>query len=362
MRTTDIAIIGGGPAGLSAAIEAARAGAEVIVVDEGRAPGGQLFNQIHKFFGSKQHRAGIRGARIGYELLDEVRSLGVEVLLDTVAWGIFEDHVLGLARNGRSEKLRAKKIILATGATENALSFPGCTLPGVMGAGAAQVMINIHRVLPGQKFLMVGSGNVGLIVSYQLLQAGADVVGVVEAAPKIGGYGVHASKLRRAGVPIWVSHTVSEAKGGSRVEAAVLAAVDEEWKEVPGTEREIEADSICLAVGLSPQTELAWLSGCRFAYVPQLGGHIPVHDENMQAGDGIYVAGDLAGVEEASTAIEEGRLAGIAAAEALGYAGPEEAEKRKAEVRAVLESLRLGPFGDARAAGKRAEMAVEVAR
>ena len=101
--------------------------------------------------------------------------------------------------DGKDHTIKAKKIVMATGASENALAFPGCTLPGVMGAGAAQTMINVNRVLPGQKIIMVGSGNVGLIVSYQLMQAGADVLALIEAAPKIGGYGVHAAKIRRAG-------------------------------------------------------------------------------------------------------------------------------------------------------------------
>lgn len=357
MRRIEVAIVGAGPAGLSAAIAAASAGAQVTVIDEDNAPGGQLFNQIHKFFGSKRHKAGVRGTRIGRELLDEVERLGVEVMLNTAVWGIFEDNVLALAREDGSEKVQARKVILASGATENALSFPGCTLPGVMGAGAAQVMVNVHRVLPGSKFLMVGSGNVGLIISYQLLQAGAAVVGVVEAAPTIGGYGVHAAKLRRAGVPVYVCTTISKAEGAEHVESAILARVDENWKEVPGSEWEVAVDCICLAVGLSPQTELAWLAGCQFAYVPQLGGHIPMHDENMRAAEGIYVCGDLAGIEEASTAMEEGKLAGIAAAESLGHIGVIEAARLKADVRKTLGDLRLGPFGEPRARGKKLEMA-----
>lgn len=100
---------------------------------------------------------------------------------------------------------------MATGAGENPLAFPGWTLPGVVGAGAIQTMINVHRVSVGKRVLMIGSGNVGLIVTYQLLQAGIDVAGIVEAAPQLGGYGVHAGKVRRAGVPLYVGHTVIEA-------------------------------------------------------------------------------------------------------------------------------------------------------
>ena len=348
MRETELAIVGAGPAGLSAAVEAAGAGVRVTLVDENQKPGGQLFKQIHKFFGSKEHYAAVRGFDIGTKLLAEVEQSGVEVMLDSVVWGIFETHVLGIIHDQKNTYLRAKKILLATGAMENALAFPGWTLPGVMGAGAIQTLINIDRVLPGKKALMIGSGNVGLIVSYQLLQAGAQVVAVVEAAPKIGGYGVHASKLRRNGVPILTSTTIKEAQGKGKVERAILFELDQDWNEIPGTEKEYEVDVICLAVGLSPLSELAWMAGCQFEYIPELGGHVPIHDLNMQTTmPGIYVAGDLSGIEEASTAMEEGKLAAIAVAEALGYLPSEEAEIRKEAVSKRLGGFRTGPFGEA---------------
>ena len=156
----DILIIGAGPAGLSAAIEAAKYGAEVLVVDENSKPGGQLFKQIHKFFGSRRHKAGVRGIDIGTELLEEVEKLGVEVMLDTVAYGIYpNDEGVALAVNGEKGMIvHPKKVIMATGASENPLAFPGWTLPGVVGAGAIQTMINVHRVPVGSKVLMIGSG------------------------------------------------------------------------------------------------------------------------------------------------------------------------------------------------------------
>lgn len=354
MKETELAVVGAGPAGLSAAIEAARAGVAVVLIDENERPGGQLFKQIHKFFGSRAHQAGVRGIDIGRNLLAEVEESGAEVMLDTVVWGLFAGHTLGVVRGGeKNERVKAERVLLATGALENALNFPGWTLAGVMGAGAIQTMVNVHRVLPGQRVLMVGSGNVGLIVSYQLLQAGAEVVAVVEAAPRIGGYAVHASKVRRKGVPILTSTTVKEALGEERVESAVLVGLDEKWEPEAGTEREEEVDVICLACGLTPLAELAWMGGCEFAYIPQLGGHVPVHDENMETSvGGVYVAGDLAGVEEASTAIEEGRLAGIAIAESLGHLGVEEAREKKAEVWKRLGELREGPFGSVRREAK----------
>ncbi len=355
MTTTEFAVIGGGPAGLSAAIEAARAGVRVLLIDENERPGGQLFKQIHKFFGSKAHRAGVRGIDIGTQLLAEVEAGGVQVWLSSVVWGLFGERTLGVIRNRKNERVMADKILLATGAMENALAFPGWTLPGVMGAGAIQTLVNVHRVLPGKRVLMVGSGNVGLIVSYQLLQAGAEVVGVVEALPKVGGYGVHASKLRRQGVPIWTRRTIKAALGNGKLEKAITVALDEQWKEVPGTEMEHAVDVICLALGLTPLSELAWMAGCKFDYIPALGGHVPVHNANMESTvPGIYVAGDVSGIEEASTAMEEGRLAGIAVAESLGKLSAEEASKKKEAIYAGLEELRSGPFGEGRRKAKEA--------
>lgn len=346
MKKIQAAVIGAGPAGLAAAIEIARAGGKVALIDENAKPGGQLFKQIHKFFGSREHLAGIRGFRIGEQLLAETEKLGVEVLLNAPVYALFPDKTVGYIQDGKEHVLQAEKIIIATGATENALAFPGSTLPGVMGAGAAQTMINVHRVLPGKKILMIGSGNVGLIVSYQLMQAGAGVAALIEAAPQIGGYGVHAAKIRRAGVPIYLSHTVKRVIGKDQVEAVEIVELDAKWQPVSGTEKVLDVDTVCIAVGLTPLTELAWLMGCEITFIPSLGGHVPKHNLNMETTvPGLYIAGDITGVEEASSAMEEGRLAGIACAEALGLYKEEEAKALKERVWERLNTLRTGPFG-----------------
>ena len=351
-QSFDVVVVGAGPAGLAAAIEAAKRGARTLVVDENNKPGGQLFKQIHKFFGSHEHRAGVRGYDIGRQLLDEAANSGVTVWLDTVVHGLFDSRVAVL-REGRHVTVETGRIILATGASENAVAFPGSTLPGVMGAGAIQTMINVHRVLPGKRFVMLGSGNVGLIVCYQLMQAGAEVLAVVEAMPSIGGYGVHAAKIRRAGVPILVGTTISRVVGQGKVEAVVLATLGPDGKIDPQSERTLAADTVGLAVGLTPLTELAWMAGCEFFFSPKLGGHLPLHDDNMLTSlPYLYVAGDITGVEEASTAMEEGRLAGIAAAESLGLVAAATAVADKAAVRQRIEVLRSGPFGEGRRLAK----------
>jgi thioredoxin reductase len=346
---TELAVIGSGPAGLTAAIEAARYGVEVVIIDENTTPGGQLFKQIHKFFGSKDHKAGIRGIDIGNELLDESEKLGVKILLDTVAWGLFDDHKIGISTQDQSDVIEAKRVVLATGAFENTLAFPGWTLPGVIGAGAAQTIMNIHRVRPGKGVLMVGSGNVGLIVSYQMLLAGIEVVGVVEFLPQFTGWHVHAAKIIRESVPIYTSSTIIRAEGDECVEKVEIAKIGENCKPIIETSRTIDVDTVCLAVGLRPRTRLTEMIDCGMKYLPVLGGFVPIHDDNMETTvKDFYVAGDLAGCEEACTALEEGRLAGIAVAKSLGFVNGNEAEKEKRKVLDSLNDLRLGSFGQMR--------------
>jgi NADPH-dependent 2,4-dienoyl-CoA reductase/sulfur reductase-like enzyme len=346
---TELVVVGAGPAGLCAAIEAARHGVQTTLVDENQRPGGQLFKQIHKFFGSHRHRAGIRGFTIGERLLAEIEELDIRVLLDTVVFGFHDDNTLGLCRNGRIYPLRARKTVLATGAIEKPLTFRGWTLPGVMGAGAVQTMVNLHGVLPGTRVLMVGSGNVGLIVAYQLIQAGAAVVAVVEALPAISGWHVHAAKIRRLGVPILLSQTILEARGQDSVEQAVIARIDDRCQIDGRSKRHLDVDLVCIAVGLRPLSELAELARCRLEFVAPLGGFLPLHDGSMKTSrQEVYVAGDLAGIEEASTAMEEGKLAGLSVARSLGKISHRAYASQAEEITDNLAELRLGSFGDER--------------
>ncbi|MGX8702568.1 NAD(P)/FAD-dependent oxidoreductase [Caproiciproducens sp.] len=361
MKSYEVVIVGAGPAGLAAAIEAARFGAQVLVVDANLKAGGQLFKQIHKFFGSSMHRAGVRGMDIGVEMLRQCEQLGVEIWLDSVVIGLYQSHKVAVERAVESGKVlevvQAKKIVIATGASENAVRFPGWTLPGIMGAGAAQTMINFNRVLPGKRVLTIGSGNVGLIVSYQLMQAGAQVKGIVEALPKINGYMVHAAKIARAGVPIYTGYTVLEARGDERVREAVIGQIDKNWNPVPGTEQVVEVDTIAIAAGLKPLTGMANMYGCQMFSDRMLGGWVPTHSISMETTqEGVYVAGDATGVEEANTAIEEGKVAGTAIAEALGYLGKEKAEELIAAAWERLNFLRDGPHGEARREAKRRQI------
>lgn len=345
MKRHELLVIGAGPAGLSAAIEAAKTGMDVVVFDENARPGGQLFKQIHKFFGSKEHHAKERGFRIGEDLLKEAEDAGVKVYLNATVMGIYDEKELMVKLDGEVRHYKGDAVILATGAAENMIPFKGWDIPGVIGAGAAQALMNLQGVQPGSKILMVGSGNVGLVVSFQLLQAGCRVAAVIDAAPRVGGYGVHASKVARTGVPFYMSHTVVEAKGEDHVTGAVIAQVDEHFQPIPGTEKELDVDTICIAVGLSPMSQLASNAGCEMTFLPKKGGNVAEVDEYGETSiPGIYCSGDVAGIEEASSAMLQGRISGANAAMKAGYLSNEEFESRVAGYRASLAQLRQGMF------------------
>lgn len=348
---TDVAVIGGGPGGMSAAIYAARAGAKVVLMDENPFLGGQLVKQTHRFFGSGRHRAGTRGIRIADILEDELKELeNVDVRKETKVFGIYDGVVAAVQKDEKLLKVKPKKIVVATGAYERTLVFENNDLPGVYGAGGVQTLMNVYGIKPGDVGLIVGSGNVGLILTYQLMQAGIKVAAIVEAMPRIGGYFVHAAKVRRLGVPIYVNHTVTKAIGKECVEAAEIARL-ENWQVVEGSQRVIDCDFICVAVGLSPTHELLYQAGCEMKFVPELGGLVPVRNKYGETTvNGLYVAGDVAGIEEATAAIMEGRIAGVDAAIKLGYGG-DEAIKIRDEVVKDLEEFRSGPFGERIVAG-----------
>ncbi len=307
---SDVLIIGGGPAGLSAAIELGKRGAAVILVDDKHRLGGKLVLQTHRFFGSTEAVfAGTRGIDIATRLENELRQLeSVEIWLNSTALAVFSDHKVGVWKNGEEYFLIHPKILLvASGAREKFLAFKGNTLPGVYGAGAFQTLVNRDLVRPAEKLFIVGGGNVGLIAGYQALQAGIEVVGLVEALSECGGYKVHKDKLVRMGVPVYTSHTILSANGKEKVESVTIAAVDAEFNPVSGTEKSFDCDSVLIAVGLDPVDEF---------YHKAVSYDLPA-----------YIAGDAEEIAEASAAIFSGKIRGLEIARKLGIESAEVPEE-----------------------------------
>jgi len=296
----DVLVIGAGPAGLSAAIELGKCSIPTLLIDDKDRLGGKLVLQTHKFFGSvADSHAGTRGFRIGERLAEEVEALpSVKVWLNTTAVGVFADQVVGAVTGNRYRLIRPKKLMIATGAREKMLSFPGNTLPGVYGAGAFQTLVNRDLVRSSERVLIVGGGNVGLIAGYHAIQAGIEVAALIEALPEVGGYKVHADKLRRLGVPIFTGHTIVAAEGDQRVESATIARLDEKWQVVPGTHRTYAVDTVLVAVGLSEVNEFAVKA--------------------RQFGMDVFTAGDAREIAEASAAMFAGRIEGFKIARSLG--------------------------------------------
>jgi len=348
MKQAELVIIGGGPAGLCAAISAASSGSKVLIMERNKMLGGQLVKQTHMFFGSEKQYASTRGIDITDILLKELDKYkeNVEIMTNTTVVGMYEDGVItALHKEDTYFKIKPKAVVVCTGAFEKSLAFPNNDLPGIYGAGAVQTLMNVYGVKPGNKVLMVGAGNIGLIVSYQLMQAGVEVVAILDAAPKIGGYLVHASKIRRMGVPILTGYTVKEAIGKDCIEKAIICQLDEKFNQIPGTEQEFDVDVMCVSVGLTPLNELLAMSGCEMKYVPQLSGTVPVRNENYETTvENVFVAGDTTGVEEASAAMVEGYLAGLCAAAKIGHK-TDDFECRKEDFVKQLSDLRSGPVG-----------------
>jgi len=339
----DLLVLGGGPAGLCGAIEAAREGLRVLVVDDGISPGGQLVKQTHKFFGSENFYASTRGMEIAVKLLKELSLYSrATIASESSVLAIYPDGVPVLDRRSDSTTLyNPARLLVATGASERFLQFDNNDLPGVYGAGAVQTLMNQFGILPGKSVLMIGSGNIGLIVSYQLAQAGVEVKAILEASSRIGGYRVHADKVKRLGIPVLLNHTILKAIGEESVKGALITALDDRWKPVPGTERELVIDTICIAVGLTPSAELVAQAGGQLKYIPELGGYVPLHDGDMRTTiDRVFVAGDVSGIEEATTAMIEGRIAGLNIVKDIKG---ECDETRLTDLKETLNRFRCGP-------------------
>jgi len=290
---TDVLIIGGGPAGLSAAIQLAAHNIPAILVDDKDELGGKLVLQTHKFFGSvEDSHAGMRGMDIGRMLASQVEeNSSVQVWKQSTALYVFNDKKVGILKNGVYKIVTPKTILNAAGAREKFLRFKGNSLSGVYGAGAFQTLVNRDLIKPTQRLFIIGGGNVGIIAGYHALQASIEVIGLCEALPKCGGYKVHEDKLKRLGVPIYTSHSIISANGKESVSSVTIAEIDNTFTPIPDTEKTFDCDTILIAVGLESVAEFT--------------------EEAGAAGIPVFSAGDAAQIAEASSAMFNGKISGL---------------------------------------------------
>jgi thioredoxin reductase/bacterioferritin-associated ferredoxin len=353
---TPLTVVGAGPAGIMAAFTAAEAGVDVTLIDDNPLPGGQYYRQSPHEFKFTNPIDGQSGRVDAPVVLNKLPHPKIRTLYKTSAWGVFDQHNLALTDGEQSYMLSTDRVILATGASDRPFAFPGWTLPGIMGAGAALRMIKTQWVLPGKRILLAGLGPLQLVLADALLKAGAEVVCVAEAAnpfkswqqlPKFWGHWdrlqealVYSSALFRHKVPFRFNHAIIEAYGKEHVESAKIARLDEHGAPIPGTEKQYDVDAVCLGYGLLPSFQLASAFGCKLGFDQHLGWFAPIHDQNMESTQpGIFVAGDVTDVAGSKAALVAGEIAGLNAIHQLGCIDEKTLAERLAPLNARLRSL-----------------------
>jgi len=339
-RHVPLIVVGAGPAGVAAALEAARAGVEVMLVDEHPVDNDMMAMDVPLYFGGRMDPA-VRNRALMLERVVEsnpalaaAADAGVDVQLGTYVWGAFmpgptsrelETPLLGLADDRRSWLVGWDRLIVAAGARDVVLGFPGWERAGVMGAGAAAALLTRYRALAARRMVVLGSDDLGLRTAALALEHGVEVAAIVEVGDRVRGDDKLARELADRGVPLLTSHTVRRVRERTgEVESLALVGVDADAKPVEGSERALTCDTVCLAIGLAPSIELLALTGARLRFSSPLGGWVPEVDASLRTSvPGVFAAGDCAGVHDAmlgdpDLAREQGRVAGLAAAASLG--------------------------------------------
>ena len=366
-----VIIIGAGPSGLEAAITCREQGLDVLVLDEYMIAGGRLLGQLYEQPDGTWWN-GLEESKIRYE---KALELGTRFLLNTPVNNIVQTNEHWTVYTD-TESFTAKHLLLATGAAETPVPVPGWTLPGVMSVGAAQVMTNVHRVKPGNRGVIIGVNVLSAAIAMELKLAGIEVVAMTlpvnsqvtneSSQPKeVMNSLLHVSHMApskfiklgsrlmkndfmknmvvtffpKTGVKIWdipiqLRKAVVEIYGDNEVQGVIVATIDSKGDVVGGSEEKIKADFVCIAGGLYPLAELAAVAGCSFYYSEELGGYVPLHSERMETNlDGLYVAGNITGIEGAKVAIAQGKTAGLTIAHHAGIPGLEK------DIQTSIESI-----------------------
>lgn len=337
MESYDIVIIGGGPAGLAAAVSAKRGGiSSILVLERDRELGGILNQCIHNGFGLHTFKEELTGPEYAQRFIDQVEELGIEYRLNTMVMEISREKVItAVNREEGLFEIRAKAVILAMGCRERsrgALNIPGYRPAGIYSAGTAQRLVNMEGLMPGREVVILGSGDIGLIMARRMTLEGAKVKVVAELMPYSGGLKRNIVQcLDDYGIPLKLSHTVVDIKGKERVEGVILAEVDQSGKPIPGTEEEYPCDTLLLSVGLIPENELSDGMGVEMNSVTSG----PVVNESLETNiEGVFACGNVLHVHDLVDFVSEEAAA----------AGKNAASYVKGELRAEsARTIRLVP-------------------
>lgn len=348
----DVVIVGAGPAGLSAAISCRESDLDVVVIDEFPKPGGRLVGQLHQ----EPDGEWWNGIKETQKLVDNAAEYHTDMRCGVSVHHI-EKTESGFAVHTNQGVIDTENVLIATGAAESPAPLPGWTLPGVMSIGAAQVMTNVHRVRVGNKGIVAGVNVLSAAIARELQLAGVELhsmalpavntvtadagnpkkvmdglVRIAHLAPsaflRFGSKFAKAAWIRNIavhfypkggvkmwGMPIHIRKAIVSINGTEQVESVTICKVTPDGERIAGSEATIEVDFVCIAGGLYPLAELAAVIDCPFQYVEELGGHVPVHNEQMETPvEGLYVAGNITGIESSKVAGAQGALAGLSIA------------------------------------------------
>lgn len=356
METRDIIIIGSGPAGLSAAVTAAKSGAGVTIIGEDPRIGGQIFRQPVPPLKFRTSLVDVQDKKLFHKLNQELDETGVEFLSETAGWGLSSHNTLIINRKAGS-RLQAKFILIAEGAYEAPVAFPGWTLPGVTALGGVQNLLKSQGVVPSGKVVIAGTGPLLFYTAAQLVKNGVKVAAVVEASPFSKWFQWSLRLLRaprvlldgmkyywvllRHKIPVYYSSVVSRASGTDRLQEIVISRLDKKWAPVHEKEMTLQSDYLCLNFGFIPSTQFTHLAGCEHVYDPDYRGWMPKVDQNMETTqEGIFTAGDGTEIGGVKTAVLEGEAAGLTMAARLGYLDSEEAKTRLKKVQRAIRRRR----------------------
>ena len=356
MKAFDLVIIGGGPAGIAAASTAASQGLEVALIDERPTLGGQIYKRVGPGFKVKKASEVGKDYYLGEKLIAELDNLKVDIYFETLVATIEQSEVVVIQNGKSAERLSFRKLLISPGAYDRPVVFPGWTLPGVITAGAAQSLVKTQRVAPGSRIFFAGSGPLALAFPAQLSGYGANIVGIIEAAPRPGilksirialsvlgnfdllrdaaKYQLHLISNR---IPMNYRRIIVSANGKNRVESVTHAKVDKNWQVIPGTEKTVEVDALCIGYGFFPSVELFRLLGCELGYEESRGGTVVKLDEwGATSVANVFGAGDGTGISGSYVAIARGRLAALKIAAELGKISESSLPKLAAGFRKIL--------------------------